>query len=288
MEDTSKSNFDVVLFDALLNLLSDIEQIQSAGGLQCIMLLLYKVMNQEHLQELTTKCLSLLFRISDELMKRTNQYHLILRSRFGLYGTPFEPELFDIEPPPPGKSSSTSVTYASVVNGDNNANNMINNNDFYTVYSFNKDNLDPKDVLTTMPDTKIKLRNVTPSRLLRGLLETEPLHFTCLSASDGTRLERADINHGNLFNFVPLTVNSSHQTTLGTKKVDSDINIEKFAPSGVTKIDKFSTNNGQSVSNNINDNPVENVYELLLHPEQWKKEDFAKLSKSFALYELNR
>lgn len=35
--------------------------------------------------------------------------------RFGLYGTPFEAELFDLEPPVPAKFSSVPVTYASIV-----------------------------------------------------------------------------------------------------------------------------------------------------------------------------
>lgn len=38
--------------------------------------------------------------------------------RFGLYGTPFEPELFDVEPPVSVKSTSMPLTYASVVQGD--------------------------------------------------------------------------------------------------------------------------------------------------------------------------
>lgn len=38
--------------------------------------------------------------------------------RFGLYSTPFEPELFDIEPPVPAKFSSVPITYATVVSGE--------------------------------------------------------------------------------------------------------------------------------------------------------------------------
>lgn len=39
--------------------------------------------------------------------------------RYGLYGNPFESELFDIEPIIPGKSSSVPVTYANLVAGPN-------------------------------------------------------------------------------------------------------------------------------------------------------------------------
>lgn len=45
------------------------------------------------------------------LIKRTNPYHLLLRSRYGLYGLATEPELFDIEPPTFGKGSSTNSYY---------------------------------------------------------------------------------------------------------------------------------------------------------------------------------
>ena len=39
-------------------------------------------------------------------------------NRFGLYNTPFEPELFEIEPPVPAKFSSVPITYATVVSGE--------------------------------------------------------------------------------------------------------------------------------------------------------------------------
>jgi hypothetical protein len=45
--------------------------------------------------------------------------------RFGLYSTPFEPELFDIEPPVPAKFSSVPITYATVVSGETGGNAMV-------------------------------------------------------------------------------------------------------------------------------------------------------------------
>lgn len=290
------------MLEAFLEVLDEIDRIESAGGLQWLMLLLYRVTNQERCQVITAKCLQLLSRIADELSQRTNPYHLILRSHFGLYGTPLEPELFDIEPPPPGKSSSTSVTYASVVTGNdttgggNNANG--NGTEFYNVYSFNKENLDPKDVLTTTPESKIKLRHITPSRLFRGLLETEPLHFNCLTASDGTRLERADAGCGNVINFVPLTVTSSlPNNPIGTKKVDIDQFFEESLFMPASKYLKFGgssnnvsvvsgTNSSQSSTNNNNasTNPLDSVYQMTIYTDNLKNEDFAKLSKYSTLF----
>jgi baculoviral IAP repeat-containing protein 6 len=47
-----------------------------------------------------------------------NTYVYFLFCRFGLYNTPFEPELFDIEPPVPAKFSSVPITYATVVSAE--------------------------------------------------------------------------------------------------------------------------------------------------------------------------
>lgn len=155
---------------------------KSAGSLQWLILLLFKAAQTEHISVLTAKCVHLLTKIASELQKRTNPYHLLLRSRYGLYGTPLEPELFDVELPPLVKPSSTTVTYASVLAGENNAQNL----DLQSNFASCRENLDPKDVLSTsLNDAKVHVKNITPSKMVKGLLETEPLHFTCASASDG-------------------------------------------------------------------------------------------------------
>lgn len=50
---------------------------------------------------------------------RVNQGADFFFCRYGLYGNPFEAELFDIEPIIPGRSSSVPVTYANLVAGPN-------------------------------------------------------------------------------------------------------------------------------------------------------------------------
>jgi baculoviral IAP repeat-containing protein 6 len=42
-----------------------------------------------------------------------------------LYNTPFEPELFDIEPPVLAKFSSVPITYATVVSGETGGSAMV-------------------------------------------------------------------------------------------------------------------------------------------------------------------
>ncbi|XP_063908314.1 baculoviral IAP repeat-containing protein 6 isoform X4 [Zophobas morio] len=204
MNESSRSRFEFNILKALLSLLNTITEVRSPGGLQWIFALLLKV-TSKNAHYVATKCVTLLNKMSEELESRTNPYHLLLRSRYGLYGTPLELELFDIEPPPYAKSSSTYVTYASAVAGDN-ANQGA---DFFDTYSFNKESINPKDVLSGT-ETKLKWRNLAPPKIYRGLIETECLHFTCVSASEGTRLERADASNSIVINEIPFSMTPFH------------------------------------------------------------------------------
>jgi hypothetical protein len=55
------------------------------------------------------RCLDILNAIGAQLTARQNPYHLILRTRFGLHGTPLEPELFEYEPYFPSRFQSVPV-----------------------------------------------------------------------------------------------------------------------------------------------------------------------------------
>lgn len=235
---------------------------------------MYKVAEQSHSVILASKCIDLLTKIAGELIKRTNPYHLLLRSRFGLYGTPLEPELFDIDAPPTAKASSSSITYASVVAGE-----TVTQTECPPAY-ISRENLDPKDILTTSGDLKIKLKNLSPSKVFRGLLETEPLHFTCISASDGTRLERADAGSNGMANHIcPITVYSNS----GTKKVDFEHLFGDITELGTWKPYKHkdkTTSNGQGSSNSSNSYEYEyTTYPMLISQDGSQKEDLDKLCK---------
>lgn len=72
--------------------------------------------------------------------------------------------------------------------------------------------LDFRDLLVGNPLMRWgKVGTPSPKEQIHGLLEVEPLHFTCHAASDGTRIEKIDqgnttetqlplIHHVNLFN----------------------------------------------------------------------------------------
>ncbi|RZB38740.1 baculoviral IAP repeat-containing protein 6 [Asbolus verrucosus] len=204
MNESCRSHFEFSILKALLSILNTINEVRSPGGLQWIFALLLRV-TSKNAHYVAAKCVALLNKMSEELESRTNPYHLLLRSRYGLYGTPLELELFDIEPPPYAKSSSTYVTYASAVSGDNTSQNA----DFFENYSFNKESINPKDVLSGT-ETKLKWRNLAPPKIYRGLIETEPLHFSCISASEGTRLERADASNNIVINEIPFSMTPFH------------------------------------------------------------------------------
>ncbi|KRT83410.1 hypothetical protein AMK59_4811 [Oryctes borbonicus] len=271
IDDAISSQFDSRVFNALLNILDAIQQVKSAGSLQWLIILIYKVAQENHSLILASKCINLLTKIADELNKRTNPYHLLLRSRFGLYGTPLEPELFDMDVPPTAKPSASSVTYASVVSGE-----TVTQMEYPATYA-HKENLDPRDILTTTSgELKIKLKNLSPSKVFRGLLETEPLHFTCISASDGTRLERADAGNNSMVNNIcPVTVYSNS----GTKKVDFEHLFGDIPDVGVVykQTEEKTTSNGQGSSNSSNSFDYAYSYPIIINQDTSKKEEFDKL-----------
>lgn len=212
------------MLQSLLLCLPDICKVWSAGALHWLVVLVQRVTRETNQHLVANQCISLLRQISHELHIRTNPYHLLLRSHFGLFGTPLEPELFDVEPPVPAKASSIPITYASVVTGD-----QIQPSPFQAHFVFNNSSIDPKEVFTTpSSETKLRLKSIAPNKHMRGLLETEPLHFACVTASDGTRVERFDptappVNMSGLFG--PVTVQATQnqqQNNTGTKKADSD------------------------------------------------------------------
>jgi len=143
-----------------------------------------------------------------------NSYHALLRARYGLYGCPLDTELFDVDPPPlhtvPATSSvSTGSSYASVV-----ASNigqvsiqpnlapghlsmmpmpgMPTSGSGSGVTSANEDGVFKDLMNLCWADNKQSPDAQQMGRYLNGLLEVEPLHFTCHATSDGTRMERVD------------------------------------------------------------------------------------------------
>lgn len=163
INDSLGESFDIAVMNNLLTLLDSIEEVKSAGSLQWFFNILLAVTPKSENQTVATNCKNLLVKISEELARKSNPYHLLLRTRYGLYGTPMEPELFDVEPPPYPKGSSVSITYATVVSGEP----TITSSDFYGTYSFYKEIINPKEVMSTS-DNIMKCKNISSSKLFKG------------------------------------------------------------------------------------------------------------------------
>lgn len=69
-------------------------------------------------------------------------------------------------------------------------------------------------------------------KLVKGLIETEPLHFTCVNTSEGTRLEMADSVSANvqttINNILPIVMSSGQTATVTAKKEDLQQFIQKY------------------------------------------------------------
>ena len=181
---------------------------RTAGAMHWFFLLLNRIKFLDS-NAVGHECLALLVSVVRELDWRTDPLHALLRARFGLYRTPFELELFQVEAPLPPKPTSTPVTYAAVVgNGGGPGSSSANNNN--NGIAISSGGIVGTTVTGSCPtSSSVSLTNAgtsvlsedghgtfgafnPPTQQLRGLLEVEPLHFTCHAASDGTKVERVD------------------------------------------------------------------------------------------------
>ncbi|XP_064603703.1 baculoviral IAP repeat-containing protein 6-like isoform X3 [Liolophura sinensis] len=177
--------FSYVLLNSLLDSLPLLPYSYSAGGLKWYFTLLNraKCMNVGSVAE---KCVDMLTCVAKQYSERTNPAHSLLKTRYGLYGHPFEVDLFDTDPPPTVRVTSSS--YASVVGG------CVTNSASASTVSQGQDEVDFRDLFMSMPDKSSgKSQYEYLNNSVLGLLEVEPLHFTCHSTSDGTRMERLDV-----------------------------------------------------------------------------------------------
>ncbi|XP_067212436.1 baculoviral IAP repeat-containing protein 6 isoform X3 [Linepithema humile] len=197
IEDSPAQTFDEAMLSVLVNLLPSIVEVHWAGSLRWLQLLITRFLPLDRNHSIAQKCVSLVQQIATEISNRVNPYHLLLATRFGLYNTPFETELFDLEPPMLPKFSSMPVTYASVVAGEQTGPSVASSSAIHSS-KIAQDAIDLRDLLTlpAHPASEFvvssKLKALCTNQNIKGLLEVEPLHFTCHAASDGSKLEKID------------------------------------------------------------------------------------------------
>lgn len=105
-------NFESALKSSLLSSIPDITKSAHAGALRWFTMLISATSNIESQGPISVAVIKLLIDVLNEISKRPNTLNSILQSRFGLYGMPFESELFDAELPLFGKGNN--MVYSNV------------------------------------------------------------------------------------------------------------------------------------------------------------------------------
>ncbi|CAH2249480.1 baculoviral IAP repeat-containing 6 isoform X1 [Pelobates cultripes] len=166
--DPSQQGFGYVLLKALLENITYLPSAATGGSVYWYFVLLNYV-KDEDLAGCSTACASLLTAVSRQLQDRLTPMEALLQTRYGLYSSPFDPVLFDLE-----------VSGSSCKNIYNSSSGI------------QSDEIDLSDVLLGSGKVNSCAAAEGSFTSLTGLLEVEPLHFTCVSTSDGTRIERDD------------------------------------------------------------------------------------------------
>ncbi|XP_040554478.1 baculoviral IAP repeat-containing protein 6 isoform X10 [Gallus gallus] len=166
--DPSQQGFGSVLLKALLDNMPLLPAAATGGSVYWYFVLLNYV-KDEDLAGCSTACASLLTAVSRQLQDRLTPMEALLQTRYGLYSSPFDPVLFDLEI----SGSSCKNVYNSSI-------------------GVQSDEIDLSDVLSGNGKISSCAAAEGSFTSLTGLLEVEPLHFTCVSTSDGTRIERDD------------------------------------------------------------------------------------------------
>ncbi|XP_061221873.1 baculoviral IAP repeat-containing protein 6 isoform X8 [Neopsephotus bourkii] len=166
--DPSQQGFGSVLLKALLDNMPLLPAAATGGSVYWYFVLLNYV-KDEDLAGCSTACASLLTAVSRQLQDRLTPMEALLQTRYGLYSSPFDPVLFDLEI----SGSSCKNIYNSSI-------------------GVQSDEIDLSDVLSGNGKICSCAAAEGSFTSLTGLLEVEPLHFTCVSTSDGTRIERDD------------------------------------------------------------------------------------------------
>ncbi|XP_077994932.1 dual E2 ubiquitin-conjugating enzyme/E3 ubiquitin-protein ligase BIRC6-like isoform X2 [Glandiceps talaboti] len=212
-------SFNMSLLHAMLECLSLIPCANSAGSLHWFFVLLNLVKSMD--PENTGKaCASMLTAVARQLHERMTPQHLLLRARFGLYGTPLEPVLFETEPITPSKPSTTTSTTSTSTTSSSSTTAQQTQPHLSTL---------PGDIEVDFKELLGMSNNSKPSssssivdvgtQLLKGLLEVEPLHFTCVATSEGTHVEKVDTGGNTNPTVIPTTLGpgpsvlSEHTTT---------------------------------------------------------------------------
>lgn len=187
-----------VLTNSVLNCLikSTEIKVESAFGMHCIFQILSVVIlsmkeemgfKDEIFNSTLKTCQIILCEAASKMNTLTNPLHSVLRSNYGLYGTPFDPECFVID----GAAELPNIKPKTVFTSG--ANERLGKQQVWERY-FSKEELNVHDlIMPRILDTRRSLAvvDLLDGRCLSkiGLVECRPLHFTCVDASEGCSVD---------------------------------------------------------------------------------------------------
>lgn len=96
---STRTDFELALKRAMMVCLTSVSTANSASALRWFNVLIAGTSTATAHAEIGVSCVKVLLNIAAELQCRLTPQTAVLRARFGLYGQPFEPDLFDAELP---------------------------------------------------------------------------------------------------------------------------------------------------------------------------------------------
>ncbi|KAL8592605.1 hypothetical protein ACOMHN_026535 [Nucella lapillus] len=242
-------SFSFQLLQAQVDCLPMLLSCSSAGSMKWFFTLLNRIKCMDA-SLVARSATDLLTAVATQYQRNMSPLHALLKTRYGLYGNPFDVDMFDVElphnlrqpPTPPatyasaaaknstfgGPISSAAVPPSAAGSGTNGSGGQGNGS------SAGQSREEPD--LFEMLNTPLDKTGCSQVEFLRnhvlGLLEVEPLTFTCHATSDGTRVERMDAaaNAPGAGTMTNLTTVPIHMGNLGVGVEDSAL----LGPGGST------------------------------------------------------
>ncbi|XP_062126380.1 baculoviral IAP repeat-containing protein 6 isoform X3 [Drosophila sulfurigaster albostrigata] len=179
-----QATLDSSIKTAISNTFCELPQARCGSVVRWYTMLACATSTAESHNSISEYAINLLKDISSEIDKRWDPHCALLSTRFGLYGFPFEPEIFDFDFPNINRngSSSSSMGLTNVIRSSATIL-PVTGLDIKRLSSI--DGVD----FRTFPHL---IRGKSISNQLRGLLEVVQLHFTCVQTSEATRIDNID------------------------------------------------------------------------------------------------
>ncbi|XP_068153762.1 baculoviral IAP repeat-containing protein 6 isoform X3 [Drosophila tropicalis] len=177
------ATLDTSMKTAIANTFHELPRAQCGSVVRWYTMLTCATSTAESHNSISEYAIGLLKDIANEIDKRWDPYCALLSTRFGLYGFPFEPEIFDFDFPNANRQgSSTPVALTNVIRSSATIL-PVTGLDIKRLSSI--DGVD----FRTFP---YLIRGKSISNQLRGLLEVVQLHFNCVQTSEATRIDNID------------------------------------------------------------------------------------------------